>query len=346
MTIAYTVCSLNHLAGAIVLGHSLRRFHPHWHFVIGLCDRLEGRVAIDAISFPVLEIESVAGVADSGLIERYTAFELNCAAKPYLAAHLLEAHPEADRLIFADSDIQLYASLEPVEHLLATAALVLSPHRISPSVSETSRPAEESFNIWGLYNAGFFALRRGGEATAFLSWWRKQTQQKCFVLIEEGLVVDQIWLNFAPVYFREVALLLDAGCNVAYWNLDERNLREEGGQLITGAGMPLRFFHFSGFDWRTPGKLTARFPDLSHAGTSALRKIQHEYASMLAANDAERFGKLPYAFEARRQAARALALGRLPLSVRWSLPLRRLVRRLGFGLVHRYRDERLLSGPP
>ena len=61
-----------------------------------------------------------------------------------------------------------------------------------------------------------------------------------------GIWVDQLWADWAPMYFRHT-IVRDSSLNVAFWNLDERDLHEADGKpAIEGA--PLRHFHFAAFD--------------------------------------------------------------------------------------------------
>src|SRR4029077_68525 len=69
-------------------------------------------------------------------------------------------------------------------------------------------------------------------------------------------------MNFAPAFLRDVEVLRDPGYNFAYWNLPHRRLAPDGDGWRglsdeTGEpGVPLRFFHFSGYDFRRPDRIS------------------------------------------------------------------------------------------
>ena len=69
----------------------------------------------------------------------------------------------------------------------------------------------------------------------------------CYDQVEEGLFVDQKWIDLAPALF-DVYILKEPGYNLAYWNLEKRNItiREDNAYAVNGK--PLIFVHFSGWD--------------------------------------------------------------------------------------------------
>ena len=68
----------------------------------------------------------------------------------------------------------------------------------------------------------------------------------CFVQVDKGLFVDQIWLNYAPLYYDRVFIIRHLGYNIAYWNFHERSIEQMGGRWFVNKKFPLKFFHFSG----------------------------------------------------------------------------------------------------
>ena len=68
------------------------------------------------------------------------------------------------------------------------------------------------------------------------------------------MFTDQRVVDFVPAFF-EPSILKDPGYNVAYWNLHGREVTADGPALRREQA-PLRFFHFSGFDIRSPWLLS------------------------------------------------------------------------------------------
>src|SRR5262249_35273130 len=75
-------------------------------------------------------------------------------------------------------------------------------------------------------------------------------RRDCLVAFDRQVFVDQRWMDQAPALFP-CGVIVDPGCNVAYWNLHERELRRVGDDLMIG-DVPLRFFHFSGLEPERP----------------------------------------------------------------------------------------------
>ena len=70
--------------------------------------------------------------------------------------------------------------------------------------------------------------RRSAARDRSSTWWSDHCRRDCVVDPGEGLFVDQRWIDLAVTYFDH-HVVRDRGCNVAYWNLDERPLVDDGG---------------------------------------------------------------------------------------------------------------------
>ena len=104
------------------------------------------------------------------------------------------------------------------------------------------------------------------------------------------------WMNLLPGLFAGVAILRDAGCNMAYWNLHERTLVESANGLLANR-VPLRFFHFSGIvpaDAESLSKHTDRF---TLASRPDLQAIFAAYKAAVLGNKDAALEALPYGFD-------------------------------------------------
>ena len=90
----------------------------------------------------------------------------------------------------------------------------------------------------------------------FLEWWGKRLETKAHINFAKGMFTDQIWLNFAPLFFKNVCILDHPGYNMAYWNLHERSLTNSMKVFKNGEEFNLVFYHFSGFDPLKPDILS------------------------------------------------------------------------------------------
>jgi glycosyltransferase involved in cell wall biosynthesis/SAM-dependent methyltransferase len=248
---ACTVIAWNYLAHARVLATSFLHHHPSGRFSVLLLDDPGGEFSDDGEDF---ELVRPADIMEPREFHRmslmYELTELATAVKPWLLRHLL-ARGESD-IVFFDPDIQVFAPLDDIAELAQANSIVLTPHDTIPTPRDNLAPSELHLLQSGTYNLGFIALGRG--ASGFLDWWSARLRRHCVASPEQGLFVDQRWVDFVPAYFDHY-ILKDPGCNVAYWNLCNRKIGWNGdGYRVNGE--PLRFFHFSGYTPDKPHLLT------------------------------------------------------------------------------------------
>ena len=279
-TVVFTICAANYLARARALGTSLRRHHPEARFVVGLVDRLgEAGRHVDLSGCEILEVEALGLAPLAEMRERYEVLELLMALKPFYLERLLE-ESGVERLIYLDTDTRLYAPLDPVHEALRGAAIVLTPHLLTPP----SVDFERAVMRYGVFNLGFVALARTPEASAFLAWWRSRLLRDCLERVSKGWYLDQLVVNPAPVYFPGAAVLRDPGVNVAWWNLYERPLARRGDSYAVGDGAPLRLFHFSHYDPCDP-KAFAKLAERARAPLGEVaEELYRAYGEELLAN--------------------------------------------------------------
>lgn len=243
---ACTIVSKNYIAYARVLADSFLDHHPDGRFFVLLVDRNAGRIDPAAERFTLIEIEELENVSElPAFLFKYSLLECNTAIKPFFLEHLL-ARYELPSLIYFDPDILITHALDDLFALMEAHAIVLTPHLTAP-IEDHAHPGELAVLQSGSFNLGFIALRRAPAAEQLLAWWKDRLHERCVVRVEEGLFVDQKWIDLAPGLFKDVHMLTHPGYNVAYWNLHDRNVTlEDAGPRVNGE--PLVFFHFSGID--------------------------------------------------------------------------------------------------
>ena len=248
--IAFTICSINYLAQAVTLGNSLTEQNPDYTFIIALVDKIiEPTPLFENLPYPLIEVDKINIQNFKSFYSRYNITELNTAVKPYFFDYLFNCNPEVDSILYFDPDIYVYNKFTALEAALDKNQIILTPHITEP-IFDAKTPGETDFLNTGLYNLGFIGLKRGVDTFKLLEWWKERLKYYCYIDFEKGLFVDQIWLNFAPIFFKNVFILHDPGYNMAYWNLHERIFsQKEDGQYIVNCESPLVFYHFSGYDF-------------------------------------------------------------------------------------------------
>ena len=296
MIAACTIVSPNYLAFARVLSASYLAHHSeHRFFVLVVADTADPAPFQDTSFEPVMLHE--LGLDDlRGEAMKYDILELNTNVKPAFMAYLLERH-SLDQLVYLDPDVLVLHPLTPVFTALDRGATaVLTPHITAP-VYDGRSPSEQDHLYNGTYNLGFIALRRSAEAERLLAWWSARCLALGFSEGRTGLFVDQKWMNLAPGLFEDVSILRDPGCNMAYWNLQERTLTPAGSGYCVNGAVPLCFFHFSGIAPAEAGQLSKHTNRFTLADRPDLLALFAGYrAALLDARDSAA-ESIPYGFD-------------------------------------------------
>ena len=289
-----TIASGNYIAHARALASSYLAHHPSAQVFLCLVDRPPPGFESAHEPFTVLLAEDLSIPGWTHLAFRYDIVELNTAVKPFALSHLCRAYG-FDRVLYLDPDIVIYDSLDPLEALLATHSIVLTPHLLSPVPSE--HPGFEQVLLqYGACNLGFFAARWGPNVEALLRWWQIRLLRYCIRDPGRGFWVDQKWMDLAPCFFPGTYVWRDPACNVAWWNFGERVVTEREGRFFV-AGTPLRFAHFSGFNMEDHDVVTSRSKRVGLGDVSdGARRLLEQYRSRLFAHGYAEACQYPYAY--------------------------------------------------
>lgn len=290
-TAACTIISLNYVAYARTLAQSLARHHPEYPFYVLFVDRPEREHDFTNEPFEVVLVEDLGIDNFIQTAFKYDVLELNTNVKPTFLKHLFARG--IDQVIYFDPDIQIFSTLDPVLDALIQASIVVTPHWTTPRTDIF----EEELPILGagVFNLGFIALRCCPESAAMLDWWESRCLALGFNEFATGLFVDQKWMNLLPCQFDDLCILKHLGCNVAYWNLHERQLSNEGGRWMVNDRHPLVFYHFSGV--ALEGNQVSKYTRLYTLDSRPdLQSLFNQYREQLIANDAASVTVIPYAF--------------------------------------------------
>lgn len=291
---ACTIVSRNHISFARVLARSFLDHHPDGQVFVLLVDRNEGRIDPAAEDFTLIEVESLGNVPDlNSFLFRYTILECNTAVKPFFLAYLFERY-DLRNLIYFDPDILITHGLEELAELLDRFSIVLTPHLTEP-IDDDAFPGEQAIIQSGAYNLGFLGLRRTPTTERMLRWWQDRLYDRCVVRIEDGLFVDQKWIDLVPGMFKDVHILTHPGYNVAYWNLATRSISLNGGRPTVN-GEPLIFFHFSGIEADNLQRVSKHQDRFTLRGVGEAQDLFRDYRERLLAAGNRETRDWPYAF--------------------------------------------------
>jgi hypothetical protein len=295
---ACTIISPNYLPYARTLAASYREQHPGQPFFVLIVADLTDPKPFAAEPFTAILVSELGLPNLRALAMMYDILELNTNVKPSFMKYLLHRFRLVS-LVYLDPDIFVYAPLTPVFEALESSDAVLTPHITSP-VDDGKLPSEQDHLYNGTYNLGFFAVRNSPEGLRLLDWWERRCLENGFSEGRTGLFVDQKWMNLAPGLFAYVKILRDPGCNMAYWNLQERKLVESAGGYVvhaTEANAQLRFFHFSGIVPGDPDLISNNTNRFTLADRPDVRTLFAQYGLAVIGNRGGAAGKPDYGFD-------------------------------------------------
>lgn len=306
-TVVVTTCSANHLAQAKSLGDSLLQYNPSYKLIIGLADKMPAGISKESfLPYEIVEVHELNIPQFNEMYERYNTFELNCALKSFFLAHAMQRQP--DHLLFMDSDMLAFESMAPINELLNSHSILLTPHILSPFPVDNHKPQERDILKAGIFNAGFLGLKNDETGNAFLKWWTSRMVDQCYEKPKWGWVVDQNWLNLVPIYYKNVKELDHKGCNVAYWNLHERAIEKKGNGFVVNKTYPLLFFHFSGYNIAMPEKVSRHQSRYGMNDFPAVKELFAHYQERLVKNGHVEMLKLPCYYRKKKTLLQKLGL--------------------------------------
>ncbi len=289
-----TSITQNYLAKAKVLLASVRQHHPEATFCLCLVERKEQVSAFEDLQGfdDVIYPEDLWGDQTEDTIFKYSVVEACTAIKGTLMRALMRRYGTHDEIVYLDPDTFVTAPLVELMVELKKSQIILTPHLLDTEFSVKAIWENEICSLrHGTFNLGFLAVSRGEESEAFLRWWEDRLNNYCFDDPNSGLFTDQKWMDLAPGFF-EVKILKHRGYNVAPWNIGHRRITKAGGDIFA-AGVPLRFFHFSGFN---SGANLGMMKKYVSGDPRALFELRDNYARRLADAGEERLKRINWTF--------------------------------------------------
>ncbi len=250
-----TIASNNYFAQVKVLMKSMEISNPEWDRYFILVDEKNDDIWNENNNFEKLSFKDV-GIEDIQKMSfYYDVVELNTAVKPFAIDYLFNTL-DYDQVIYLDPDIYVYKKLDKIEEEFSKGmSIILTPHFIDELNDDGFLPDEQSVLATGIFNLGFIAFQKSETSMKAIDWWMKKCRKKCVSEIEEGVYVDQKWINYFPSRYEGVYILKDYGYNVAYWNIWERHIEKKSDGEFYVNNYPLVFFHYSGINWNSDGNL-------------------------------------------------------------------------------------------
>ncbi len=262
----FTSISLNYLPKARVLASTLKRRHPDWVFHLIISDRCAPGFDVDVTQEPFdtcIWIDRMEITDISKWIFKHTLVEVCTGVKGPVALSLL--NEGAEKVMYLDPDIAVFNRLDDIDRLLDDHPVILTPHLLEHEDVDSDIVANEVCTLQhGVFNLGFFAVNNSSEGQRFVRWFSQRLLQFCYDDIPNGLFTDQKWCDLAPIFFNEVHINRDPGCNVASWNLSRRTVTLSHDGTLLANDSPLKFYHFTGYDSGAGRLMTLKYSISNH----------------------------------------------------------------------------------
>jgi hypothetical protein len=292
-----TIIAKNYLAFARTLVQSFLTFNPDYKCYVLIVDDFEEYINPAEECFEIVKLTDLGIPHLPGFCFKYNIKELCTAAKASLLDYLI-SEKSVRRLLYLDPDILVTASLDAIFEELGTADIVLTPHLDTDYPDDDLLPDDGNILRAGQFNLGFIGIRSSENAQSFLNWWKPKLYKNCVVDVSHGYFVDQKFIDFVPIFFKNLFVERNAGYNVAYWNLHSRRISGENGAWKCNGG-PLYFFHFSGYNPESDA-ISSHIPSslarYRLSNRSDLGTLFAEYKSLLIRNGHRQASSWPYTF--------------------------------------------------
>jgi hypothetical protein len=233
-----THCDINYLSRALALVESLRIYGETAPIYI-LCH--------DSISFEKLVSLNLKNLFPIKRDEMYALYpqlkdsennrsplEFYYCFSPFLLKYL--EHLDYSDLIYLDSDLYFFDSLQEIKSLISDYEVGIVPHRFEPQDSHLEQ--------YGIYNVGLVYIKNSRKALDVLEWWATSCISSTKLEVTPTSFGDQKYLNFFVNQGAKTQIFENSGHNAAPWNCSEAQVTSVGEIKIKGN--PLRYYHFSG----------------------------------------------------------------------------------------------------
>ncbi len=118
--LVFTVCHINQLANACILGDSLKGQNPHYQYFIGLVDDKKNIPVDFKIPYPIVDISEIMIDGFQEMAQRYTWSELSANCKPFFAQYFIQ---KSERIIYFDCQTIIHQSISFYQKYLIVSQL-------------------------------------------------------------------------------------------------------------------------------------------------------------------------------------------------------------------------------
>lgn len=253
-TLVYTVSTIGYLEQAVLALKSVKnnnKFNIYFIFIVDI--KKESYEIINRKikkNYPWIELLATHQLkkASKNIMNRaykvFSKLEICSLSKFICLKYLTNKYLSTKYFVYIDTDLYFFSSLKNCLNSIKNKPFLVTPHYLNPY-----DPFKESnFLTSGYINSGFYIAQPSCQNfQKILDILIERISKLGFLAPELGLYCDQNWVNLiSHVFTDEFCLFKDPGCNIAYWNIENRLISKKGGHYYAN-NHKLIFFHFSGF---------------------------------------------------------------------------------------------------
>lgn len=273
-----TIITKNYLKYALALHQSIGAVSSSFVLFVLIVDSEESdglKKHFETDSFRIIEPSELKQIEiGKQIFDKYykeTGSQLRWALKPVLLQLILSKY-KAKKVIYVDPDIYFAGNPDYLFDLLEANSILLNPHNRSIEPAQKNNYMIATLRQ-GMFNAGFIGVNSG--SFEFLNWWAAACLYRCEKNTAFGFYDDQRYLDFVPLYFKDVFIVKHPGVNIAEWNLRNKSPEFElkNDKLMLN-GEPAIFFHLT-----TEKKGTISF--LRELNNKSINRMLDGYSKLL-----------------------------------------------------------------
>ncbi len=289
-----TIVAKNYIAFARTLCNSFLDLHPDGKCYVLIIDETDGYIDQSEEVFKLLRISDLNIPNIDQLCFKYNTVELCTATKPYLLQHIIN-NKNIDKLLYIDPDILITNKINDLFNELDSNDIILTPHIDEDFPDDGLMPDDSHIMKSGIFNLGFIGINKCSNVQSFLSWWQDKLYSKCVIDFESGYFVDQKFIDLSISLFPNIKMIKEVGYNVAYWNLHSRKISNLKNIWMCN-NTPLYFFHFSGYNPKTPYNISKYQNRYTLKKDKVLNNLFSHYRKLVLENDYTVTSSWPYTY--------------------------------------------------
>lgn len=292
----FTICSRNFLAHALTLCKSLMSVYENVNFFVTLCDVVDSKTLEERWPFELITLDNLMIKDIDEMCKNYNITEFNTSIKPYVFIYLFN-NLGFDAVIYLDPDIFIVTQMKELDNYLdMQVSAVLTPHITNPSIGRELDVDEQAMLRYGIYNLGFLAMTRNHQVLRFLAWWARVLINKCIIDLNNGIFVDQKWVDLLPAFVNDTVVIRHLGYNIAYWNIPQRSVSLINDMYLVNNKDEIRFVHFSGSNLDDETVFSRHYSRIGIHNIGDLKYLLELYRRNVFKNGHDYFRKIPYGY--------------------------------------------------